>query len=215
MTDYYRVGSIYDIDMNTWRWPNFTPEELASKGNGALVMSHRALDRLQELRNHLGVPLIVTSGHRDPAYNKKVGGATRSQHVLGHAFDIGVGNVEPHILIEAARKIGFTSFGTYPAQGFVHIDDRETNIASWGKPFPPRESRFAPEPIPTKKLDATKDSATAIASVVTGHAVVSEIISETGYLLPPNLLFYITAGLTFVSVGIILYRVLARRDASK
>lgn len=42
---------------------------------------------LQPLRNHLGVPIIVTSGYRCAALNKKLGGVVNSQHVLGQAVD--------------------------------------------------------------------------------------------------------------------------------
>lgn len=42
---------------------------------------------LQPLRNHLGVPVIVTSGYRSPILNKRIGGAPNSQHILGMAAD--------------------------------------------------------------------------------------------------------------------------------
>ncbi len=42
---------------------------------------------LERIRNHLGVPMIVTSGYRAPAVNKAVGGVTTSDHQAGMAAD--------------------------------------------------------------------------------------------------------------------------------
>lgn len=42
---------------------------------------------LQPLRNYLGVPIIITSGYRCAALNKRIGGVVNSQHVLGQAAD--------------------------------------------------------------------------------------------------------------------------------
>lgn len=40
------------------------------------------------IRDKLGVPLIVTSAYRAPAYNRLVGGGTKSQHQLFTALDL-------------------------------------------------------------------------------------------------------------------------------
>ena len=42
---------------------------------------------LQPLRNYIGVPVVITSGYRCAALNKKVGGSPTSQHCLGMAAD--------------------------------------------------------------------------------------------------------------------------------
>lgn len=42
---------------------------------------------LQPLRNHLGCPVIVTSGFRCAELNKKLGGRPNSQHLMGRAAD--------------------------------------------------------------------------------------------------------------------------------
>lgn len=44
----------------------------------------------QPIRDHYGLPVVVTSGFRCPALNKMVGGAADSQHVKGEAADIHV-----------------------------------------------------------------------------------------------------------------------------
>ena len=43
---------------------------------------------LDPLREAYGKPIVVTSGYRCPALNKRVGGSTSSQHMQGMAADI-------------------------------------------------------------------------------------------------------------------------------
>ena len=43
---------------------------------------------LDPLREAYGKPIYVNSGHRCEAYNRKVGGVSRSQHIVGEAADI-------------------------------------------------------------------------------------------------------------------------------
>ncbi len=43
--------------------------------------------RLEEVRILLGQSMIISSGYRCPALNEKVGGAPKSQHMLGLAAD--------------------------------------------------------------------------------------------------------------------------------
>lgn len=43
---------------------------------------------LEPLREHFGVPVIISSGYRCPTLNKAVGGVPNSQHVKGEAADI-------------------------------------------------------------------------------------------------------------------------------
>ncbi len=46
---------------------------------------------LDPMREEYGKPVKVTSGYRDPAYNKRIGGATNSQHMKGQAADLQTG----------------------------------------------------------------------------------------------------------------------------
>lgn len=43
---------------------------------------------LQPLRDHVGLPINISSGYRNDALNKAVGGVANSQHRLGEAADI-------------------------------------------------------------------------------------------------------------------------------
>ena len=38
-------------------------------------------ENLQVLRDHIGKPIRVISGYRSPKYNRRIGGAKRSQHM--------------------------------------------------------------------------------------------------------------------------------------
>ena len=64
-----------------------------------------ALDKLQALRDRLGKPLIVRSAYRSPEHNRAVGGATRSKHLDGAAFDIAMANHDPVAFEAAARRL--------------------------------------------------------------------------------------------------------------
>jgi len=43
---------------------------------------------LEPLRRHVGQPVVISSGYRCKALNKKVGGVRNSQHMTGEAADI-------------------------------------------------------------------------------------------------------------------------------
>ena len=70
-----------DVPAAAWRWPNFSPAEIACRGTGKLLVDDAALDALQALRTRLGKPLIIRSGYRSPEHNRAVGGAKASKHM--------------------------------------------------------------------------------------------------------------------------------------
>lgn len=59
---------------------NIPPADVMTR----LKASTEALDAVRE---HLGKPVLVTSGYRSPALNKVIGGVNTSHHTLGYAFD--------------------------------------------------------------------------------------------------------------------------------
>lgn len=139
----FRYDSWRDVPLAIWRWPNFSPEELACHGDGELMVDIPSLDLLQKLRDRIGKPLIVESAFRNVAWNKHVGGVKDSQHLKAKAFDISMSNQDPEHFLEAAHAVGFTGFGTYPDQNFIHIDTGPARY--WGKAFPPRPVTVAIE----------------------------------------------------------------------
>lgn len=113
------------VDMEFWRWSNFTPREIACKGTGLILIDGYSMDCLQFMRKIIGKPLIINSGYRSEAHNRAVGGATNSQHRLGKAFDIRITDaLSRETIHKAARASGFKGIGDYDT--FVHIDTRET-----------------------------------------------------------------------------------------
>ncbi|MEI4262804.1 YcbK family protein [Roseovarius sp. D0-M9] len=188
-----------------WPYAHFTPAELASKGNGSLKLEVDAIERLERLRVKLDAPMLVTSAYRDPAHNRSVGGAKGSYHMRGQAFDIRMDNHDPAEFEEAAREVGFTGFGYYPHLGFMHIDTGPAR--SWGKKFPLRETRFAPEPEPARKTQAAKEG-TSVAAI----AVAAErVVNEAAPVLPDYLVTYGFTALAVLGLGIVLWRMLRTR----
>lgn len=105
------------------RWPSFTFKELASRGNGALLVNFQTMDCLQKLRDLYKGPIAVSSYYRDPDYNTKVGGAPESKHMFGQAVDTPTlnGDIGGRAkLVHLATLAGFRGFGFY--ERFTHLD---------------------------------------------------------------------------------------------
>lgn len=132
------------VPLQDWRWPSFSPREIACKGTGSILINDDALDKLQALRDRLGKPVVLTSAYRSPEHNKKVGGAKNSYHMQGGAFDVRMDNHDPHAFEAAARSIGFTGFGYYPRSGFMHIDTGPAR--TWGTPWARSATDWPTEP---------------------------------------------------------------------
>lgn len=91
---------------------------------------------LDEVREYLGgKPMRITSGYRDPASNRAVGGASSSRHMAGDAVDF---YVEGESEVATFYKLkGFhTSGGLAVGCGFVHLDLRPY-AARWSYPGGP------------------------------------------------------------------------------
>lgn len=178
-----------DVPEIAWRWPSFSPAEIACRGTGAIRINTEAMDRLQSLRNRLGKPLIVRSGYRSPSHNRAVGGAPASKHMLGTAFDIAMANHDPMAFEAAARAVGFLGFGTYPRSGFMHIDLGPAR--GWGEPFPTRATPFVPELPPARETLAesrTLRGGGAAGAATVGAAdveMLQDVLAETQSTIQP------------------------------
>ena len=178
-----------DAPERAWRWKNFSPAEIACRGTGQLKLNLEALDKLQALRDRLGKPLIIRSAYRSPEHNRAVGGATRSKHMEGTAFDVAMANHDPGAFEAAARAVGFQGFGYYPRSGFMHIDLGPAR--SWGEKFPVRVVPFALEAPPAREVLAEsrtlRGAGTAGAATIgaAGIEVVQDVLTEAqGAVLP-------------------------------
>ena len=104
-----------------WYWPNFTPKEIACKGDGSLFIDMKAMDALQKFRYFVKAPVIINSAYRSEKHNKAVGGSPKSQHLLGKAFDIRITDkLDRATIHKAAKDAGFRGIGDY--DNFCHID---------------------------------------------------------------------------------------------
>ncbi|MDR7856289.1 D-Ala-D-Ala carboxypeptidase family metallohydrolase [Tissierella sp.] len=105
---------------------DFSLHEFQCKDGSQLVkLDSNLLDKLQQLRDRLGLPTIINSAYRTLEHNKKVKGSTNSQHLLGKAVDISITNQKLDIetIRDIADAIGFTGIGIYDT--FIHLDVRE------------------------------------------------------------------------------------------
>lgn len=104
---------------------NFYLHEFQCKDGSQLVMLDEALlQKLQELRDKIGLPIRINSAYRTPEHNKAIGGSPKSQHMLGKAADISVSGISAESLAIMCETMGFGGIGIYKSKGFVHVDTR-------------------------------------------------------------------------------------------
>lgn len=195
-----------DVSERSWRWKDFSPAEIACRGSGSLRINEEALDKLQALRDRLGKPLIVRSAYRSPAHNRAVGGAPRSKHMDGTAFDIAMANHDPVAFEAAARAVGFLGFGYYPRSGFMHIDLGPAR--QWGERFPVRATAFAAETAPVREVlaDSRTMKGSGAAGVATlgaaGVEVAQSVLAETQSAILPLVPYLDTLRWVFIAVAL-------------
>lgn len=118
------------VKIGNWTSKYFKYREFQSKdGNSVVIMNEKTIKLLEELREWLGAPIVINSAYRSPGHNKKVGGATNSQHVKGTAVDIKVNGYSPIEVAAYGQKLGFDGIGLYNT--FTHLDTRGFK-ARWG-----------------------------------------------------------------------------------
>ncbi len=120
--------NVYSVKKNgnTKVATNFKVKEFkCNDGSDVVFISPKLVEVLQNIRNHFGKAVVINSGYRTPSYNKKVGGATHSQHTYGTAVDIRINGVTPKEVAKYAESLldGWGGIGIYAS--FVHIDVRE------------------------------------------------------------------------------------------
>jgi zinc D-Ala-D-Ala carboxypeptidase len=205
-----RIGTyrhFRDVPKNLWRWPNFSPAEIACRGTGQIKLHPEALDKLQALRDRLGKPLIVRSGYRSPEHNRAVGGAKASKHMDGTAFDIAMSNHDPVAFESAARAVGFLGFGFYPRSGFMHVDLGPAR--QWGERFPVRATAFAAEiPLAREVLADSRTlrggGAAGVATVgAAGVEVLQDVLAETQSTIQPLVPYLDTLRWVLIAIALI------------
>lgn len=115
---------------------NFTRDEFECQCGKctAQMIDTELVDKLQRIRDVLGVPLKITSGYRCIPHNAAVKGSSGSKHRYGMAADWRTANrsINPVALGILAQAVGFGGIGIYwHSRGtFVHADTRGTK-ATW------------------------------------------------------------------------------------
>lgn len=107
-------------------WPFFPASELVSPDTGRHDMDEQFMLRLVLLRENLGFPLRISSAFRSPEHNARVGGSSRSAHLVGKAVDIAISGDDAYKLVRMALLFGFSGIGIMQRgdfrSRFVHLD---------------------------------------------------------------------------------------------
>lgn len=108
---------------------NFHRNEFACAHCGEVRVDPKLIKALQELRNRVKRPIIITSGYRCPPHNQSVGGTHKSRHLTGQAADIYARGLTVRQLYHHALKIpAFRDggLGLDEARAYLHVDLRPT-----------------------------------------------------------------------------------------
>lgn len=125
--------------LNWASYPNFTENEFRCPcGCGRADMQANFMSRLQDLRDDMGFPFVVSSGFRCPDHNASVSTTGRSgPHTTGMAADILISGAKAHQLLNGSRTHWFTGIGISQKgpmeKRFIHLD---TLPAAPGQPRP-------------------------------------------------------------------------------
>ena len=121
-----KVGRDYLIS------PHFSIGEMACKdGSDKVLYSTELMAMLEKLRAYGGFTVHINSGYRSPSYNRKIGGASKSQHTLGTAADIVVKKngktVSAKKICCLCQDLGFKGVA-YISESAVHVDMRNSGL---------------------------------------------------------------------------------------
>lgn len=111
---------------------HFKLEEFACSTSGQALMNEQLLQALEEIRERLGEPMVITSGYRSdqhPITQSKIdkGAKHGGAHHLGYAADVGcAGPTAMKILALAIENPTITGVGVKQSgpwnSRFIHID---------------------------------------------------------------------------------------------
>ncbi|QVL35757.1 YcbK family protein [Aminirod propionatiphilus] len=101
--------------------PSFRLAEFACPCCKTVKIQPELLQKLQQLRDGWGEPVIITSGYRCFDHNAEVGGIEGSDHTRGRAADIAVAAVWQPKVIALAQTVGFGKILPYPRRNFIHL----------------------------------------------------------------------------------------------
>lgn len=128
-----------------------------------ILIDDRLIEYLQQIRDHFGKEVTITSAYRCPSYNKRIGGETGSYHAQGRACDFTVKGIAPREVAKYAESIGVLGIGLYETASdgyFVHIDTREVKYFWYGQAQSPRTT-FGGTPVTTSTGTSSSGSSSA------------------------------------------------------
>lgn len=146
---------------------NFRAYEFDCNGSGCCSETKIDLDLvdgLQQIRDHFGKPVNISSGYRCPVHNARTPNASpTSRHMdPADAADIWIEGVPPIEIAKFAESIGFLGIGLYT--DFVHVDMRKKKSFWYGHQQERRET-FGGLPV-EKPVDSVEKPATAALPVL-------------------------------------------------
>ncbi|MBD2259745.1 DUF882 domain-containing protein [Pseudanabaena sp. FACHB-2040] len=112
------------IPNGSFTWGEATKDAARIPESKAIVDNILALaQELQKVRNRLNRPFQVNSWYRPPAVNAAVGGASRSQHLLGTAVDVQVQGLSGRQVANALMLSWNGGIGIYTQMpNVIHLD---------------------------------------------------------------------------------------------
>lgn len=115
--------------IDKWVYPHFKASEFESPDSPAsgYNMASSFMEKIESLRDFMGIPFHINSGFRTKAHNDAVDGGKKSAHLIGRAADIAWGNLslpDKNKMLKKAWDLGFKGFGI--SQSFIHLDDVTT-----------------------------------------------------------------------------------------
>lgn len=108
------------------RWLKFTEEELRCKHCNEMNMDPEFMGKLVNMRLSLGFSFPIVSGYRCPEHNARVSTTgLDGPHTTGRAVDIAVRGEQALIIVESARRFGFSGVGIkqHGPNRYMHLDD--------------------------------------------------------------------------------------------
>ena len=96
----------------------------------SIAVDYELVEVLDDLREHFGRPVVVTSGYRCIEHNRAIGGAESSKHMLGIASDIRCVGVTPNAIYNYLDGKYPNKYGLGKYNAWVHVDVRQDK-ARW------------------------------------------------------------------------------------
>lgn len=115
---------------------HFSYEELQCPCCGSMEIDMTFLKALEEIRESVGRPFIISSGYRCAEQNFRVGGAITSNHLYGRAVDIltaGWSSEDLHYLMFEFTSVQPEEFSTGVGiyKRHIHFDFRRSPESLW------------------------------------------------------------------------------------